>query len=236
MSQQARAPRCALFFRVSTGEQVAGNQHADVYALVKARGYEINDVFEEVGSAAARSRPQFEKMIANAHRGRYDVIVLWSLDRASRSMKGMLDLVLDLDQRGVRVVSVREPWAEVDGPARALTVAVMGFCAQFERDRLIERTKAGMQRARAEGRRIGRPKAKIDIDQILDLHEVGKSVRDIARVVGVSSTTVHRALRTALDHAALRAAAAVPNGASPRHSNPSAHGGLANLVSTQEAA
>ena len=107
--------RAALFVRVSTDLQTCANQRPDLVQVCKARGYEIKAVFEETGSAAARRRPEFERMKLAAHRGEYQTLVIWSLDRLGRSMVGNLQTVLDLDRLGVQVVSVREPWLDMTG-------------------------------------------------------------------------------------------------------------------------
>jgi len=110
-------------------------------------------------------------------------------------MVGNLQAVLELDRIGVQVVSVREPWLDTGGPVRSLLIAIFSWCAEQERERLIERTKAGLERARRQGRRIGRPRALVDVAKALALRNEGKSIREAAVVLGVGAATLHRALR-----------------------------------------
>jgi putative DNA-invertase from lambdoid prophage Rac len=201
--------RAALFVRVSTDLQTVTNQKPDLVQLCRTRGFEIVSVYEETGSAVAKKRPMFDKMRLAAHRGEFDVLVVWAIDRLGRSMIGNMQAVLDLDRLGVKVISVRESWLDMGGPVRDLLVAIFSWVASQERAQLIARTRLGMERARREGKRIGRPPVEVDIARALELRAQGLSIRRIARELRVGASTVHRALRV---HDAL-AGAAVSNGA-----------------------
>ena len=122
------------------------------------------------------------------------VLLVWSLDRFGRSMVGNLQAVLELDRIGVQVVSVREPWLDTGGPVRSLLIAIFSWVAEQERLRLIERTKAGLDRARRQGKRIGRPRAPVDVTRALALRREGKSMRETAKLLGVAPATLDRAL------------------------------------------
>jgi DNA invertase Pin-like site-specific DNA recombinase len=192
--------RIAIYLRVSSDVQTTANQVPDVEQLARQRG-EVVQRYEETGSAAKR-RPAFEAMLADAKRGRFDALVIWAIDRFGRSMVGNLQDLLELDRVGVRVVSVREPWLDTAGPTRGLLVAIFSWCAEQERARLIERTKAGMARAKRHGtrsgRKIGRPKARVDVEAARAAMAAGASQRAAAAALGVSLATLQRALaRTA---------------------------------------
>jgi len=146
--------RAALYLRVSSDRQTVENQRAEVEQLARARGYEIA-LYEETESAAKR-RPVFERMLTDVRAGRIDAVVVWAIDRLHRSMQGAINDVLELDRLGVRVLSVREPWLDTSGPVRSLLVAIFGWVAEQERSRLIERTKAGLERAKTR-RQAPRP-------------------------------------------------------------------------------
>ncbi len=109
-------------------------------------------------------------------------------------MVGNLQAVLELDRIGVQVVSVMEPWLDTGGPVRSLLIAIFSWVAEQERLRLIDRTKAGLDRARRQGKRIGRPRASVDITRALALRREGKSLRDVAKLLGVGPATLHRSL------------------------------------------
>lgn len=184
---------CCLYLRVSTAEQTCDNQRGDVVQLARARGFEIVEVYEEKVSAAS-SRRAFDTMMLDAHRGRFGTIVVWSLDRFGRSMSGNLAAVIELDRMGVEVESVRESWLSSSGPARSLMLAVVSWVAEQERRRISERTKAALDRLRAKGVHVGRPRARVDMAEALRLRADGHSIRSIARKLKVGASTLHRAL------------------------------------------
>jgi DNA invertase Pin-like site-specific DNA recombinase len=188
-----RGHRCALYLRVSTVGQTIENQRPDLERVVATRGLRIVATYEEHASAV-KKRPAFDAMMAAAHRGAFDVLGVWALDRFGRSMVGNVQAVLDLERSGVRVLSVREPWTDASGPVRDLLVAVFGWVAEQERARLIERTKAGLERARREGKRIGRPPRAFDLATAWRLRDEGASLRTIAMKLHVPRATLGRAL------------------------------------------
>src|SRR6185437_8673441 len=135
------------------GEQETANQRPDVKLLVRTRGLRVVAEYEEKLSAA-KVRPKFDAMMRDAHQGKFDVLVIWALDRFGRSMVGNLQAVLDLDRCGVEVVSVRESWLDTGGPVRTLLIAIFSWIAEQERAQIIARTKAGLERARRRGIRL----------------------------------------------------------------------------------
>jgi DNA invertase Pin-like site-specific DNA recombinase len=190
---EAMTKRAAIYLRVSTDQQTTQNQRPALAQLARARGWEIVKLYEETCSAA-KQRPIFDAMMLDATRGNFDVLAVWSLDRLGRSMQGNLATVLELDRIGVQVVSVKENFLDTSGPVRPLLIAIFGWVAQQERERLIERTKAGLDRARRQGKRIGRPPVRVDIAKALALRGEGRSIRETAFALGVGSATLHRAL------------------------------------------
>lgn len=186
--------RCALYVRVSKGDQYLENQLPDLQQLASTRGLEVVETYEEHVSAV-KHRPQFERMMEDAHRGKFNVLIVWALDRFGRSMVGNLTDVLALDRIGVTVISVRESWMDMEGPVRPLLVAIFSWVAEQERLRLVERTKAGLDRARRAGKRLGRPRAFVEVWKARAMLEKGSSVRATARALGVPLATLQRALK-----------------------------------------
>lgn len=186
--------RAALFLRISTDAQHLDCQRPEVVALARQRGYEVVEVYEEIVSSVAKVRPAHDRMRLDAHKGKFDVVVVWALDRLGRSMTGNLQAVLDLDRLGVQLVSVREPWLDTSGPVRPLLIAIFGWVAEQERLRIVERTKAGIENARRAGKTIGRPRVTIDLDRAVKLRRDGRSLRQMARALGIGASTLHRAL------------------------------------------
>ena len=177
--------RAAIYLRVSTEQQTVENQRLDLQRAAKARGLAISATYAERASAA-KQRPAFDRMMTDARRGAFDVLVVWSLDRFGRSMAGNVNDALALDSAGVAIVSVREPWLDTGGPVRDLLLAIFSWVAEQELRRLVERTRAGMQRARANGTRsgkpIGRPRRlrRADTERARSMRAEGRSVRAIA--------------------------------------------------------
>ena len=183
-----------MYLRVSTDRQTVANQAVEVSRLAAARGYEPV-VYEEVESAA-KARPVLDCMLADARAGRTQAVAVWALDRLHRSMVGAIQTVLELDRLGIQVLSVREGWLDTSGPVRPLLVAIFGWVAEQERARLIERTRAGLERARREGKRLGRPCASpLAVAVAMAQVERGVSIRAAAKAAGVSERTVRRSLR-----------------------------------------
>lgn len=193
---EERRPRAALYLRVSKGEQTPESQRADVQRVARARGFEVVAEYVETASAV-RMRPAFKQMLAAALAGQLDAIVVWAIDRFGRSMyKNILD-VLELDRWGVQLVSVREPWLDNEGPVRDLLVAIFSWVAEQERRRIIERTNAGLERARAKGVRLGRPPRTFTATERARVHVLkaqGSSTRAIAKELGAPETVLRRFL------------------------------------------
>jgi putative DNA-invertase from lambdoid prophage Rac len=152
----------AIYLRVSKadGSQDATNQEPDCRRLCEARGWLEPTVVTELESAV-KERPVWRDVLELAHRGIYNVIVVWSLDRVGRSMWRTIDDVRALERAGCRLVSVRESWLDTGGPAAPLLLAIFSWVADHERQRLIERTKAGLERARRQGTKLGRKPVEI---------------------------------------------------------------------------
>lgn len=195
-------PKAIAYFRVSKsdGRMHTENQKPEVYRLAEARGLQIVEVYEDKESAV-RHRPAYERMLTDLRRGKFGpapVAILWSLDRLARGFQ-CFDVFRELTRINVRVVSIREPWTDCEGPVKELLVAVMGWVSGFERQRLIERTKAGLDRARRAGRKIGRPKVILlteDLNRALALRESGLGVRKIVQQLKtkIGPSTLHKML------------------------------------------
>jgi DNA invertase Pin-like site-specific DNA recombinase len=204
--------RCAMYVRVSTDRQTAENQLAEVRQLAVARGYEPV-VYEEVESAA-KARPVLDSMLADVRAGRLQAVAVWALDRLHRSMTGAINTVLELDRLGVPVLSVREGWLDTSGPVRPLLVAIFGWVAEQERTRLIERTRAGLDRARRQGKTLGRPRtSSVLLHAAADMVARGEPVAAAARTKGVSRAALRRWLA---ENATAAGAANGPDRAAPR--------------------
>jgi DNA invertase Pin-like site-specific DNA recombinase len=155
---------CATWFRVSTTDQETDNQVPDVERLMAHRGYREAEgcryvVRDSAWEPGPEYRREMARLLRDAHAGKFSVLVTWAADRLSREgIEALLSVVRKLRASGVAVVSVMEPWLDTTNPAVAeLLLAIMAWVAEQESQRRSERVRAGMARARAEGKNVGRP-------------------------------------------------------------------------------
>lgn len=184
--------RTFAYARVSTIDQETQNQIAEIAAAgFKVEPHRI--ITETVsGSVAIAQRAEFARLLEKMEQG--DVLIVTKLDRLGRDAIDVARTVADLEERGIRVHCLALGGVDLTSSAGKLTMGVINAVAQFERDLLIERTQAGLARARADGKRMGRPPALSDDDQELVRVAlmVGKPVAAIARDMGVSRQTIMR--------------------------------------------
>jgi len=186
--------RAALYMRVSTLDQHPETQLHDLRQMASQRGYEIVHEFTDRISGAKAKRPGLDQMMADARRGRFDVVLVWASDRLARSVKHFLDVLDELNRLNVEYVSFREN-IDTAGPLGRAIVVIIGAVAELERNLIIERVRAGMRRARLEGQHIGRNPLVLDHAGIQRDRSRGQSLRQIARGHSVSTATIQRVLR-----------------------------------------
>jgi DNA invertase Pin-like site-specific DNA recombinase len=188
-----------LYARVSTMDkgQDVQNQLERMRREAQLQHWEILDEFIDEASANGRAkRAAFDEMLARCDRRECDVVVIWALDRLSREGPLKTMLLLDrLERRRVRVCSICEPWLDPSSPLYEVLVALFAWIAKQERTRMSERTRAGMERARDKGVKLGRPERRIDMEEVGRMHASGMSWYDIARELGVSDSTLYRFVR-----------------------------------------
>src|SRR5438445_3592418 len=178
--------RAALYGRVSTLDQEPENQLAELRRYVGARGWTSAEYVDRGVSGAKDRRPALDTLLRDARRRRFDVLVVWRLDRLGRNLRHLIVLLEELQALGIAFVSLNEG-IDATTPAGKLQMHILGAIAEFERARIAERVKAGLQRARAQGKRLGRPR-KIRPTIVVP----GGSVREAARTWGVSKSTAAR--------------------------------------------
>jgi len=155
---------CCIYSRVSTGEQDTQNQTMVLTDWAKQRGFEIAKVYGEEESAwKAGHQRALAQLLNDARKGKFTIVLVWSLDRLSREgALAILSLVHRLAAYGVKVISYQESWTEASGELGELLYALTGWVARMESQRRSERTKAGLAKAIAHGKKLGRPNGAKD--------------------------------------------------------------------------
>lgn len=156
--------RAAVYVRVSTEEQNLENQLARIREYAESHDCSIVSVYQEEESAWRGGRQrELARLLSDARRGRFTVVLVWALDRLSREGPlAILTRIHTLGYHGVDLISLQEPWTEARSEVKPLLYALMGWVAEMESRRISERTKAGLARAKAQGAKIGRPKGRKD--------------------------------------------------------------------------
>jgi DNA invertase Pin-like site-specific DNA recombinase len=188
--------RVAIYSRVSTRDkgQDATNQLRQLREFAQAQGWTITREYVDQESGSHSDRPQFQQMFRDASQRRFDILVFWALDRLSR--EGVLETLHHLNRLtsyGVGWRSFTEQYLDSTGIFRDAVISILATIAKQERLRLSERTRAGLERARANGRRIGRPVVTVNAGRIAELRASGLSYARIAAELGVSVGKVYQA-------------------------------------------
>src|ERR1700731_1631279 len=186
--------RAALYMRVSTLDQHPETQLYDLRQMAEQRGYQIVEEYTDMISGAKAKRPGLDAMMRDARRGQFDVVLVWASDRLARSVKHFLDVLDELNRLNIEFISFREQ-IDTGGPLGRAGGVIIGAIAELERSLIVERVRAGMRRAKLEGRHIGRKPLVLHRDAILRDRQKGNSLGQLAKSYRVSRTTIHRVLR-----------------------------------------
>jgi len=177
--------RAAIYARVSTFDQEPENQLRELRRYVEARGWTAREFVDRGVSGSKDSRPALDALIKDAKRRKFDVLVVWRLDRLGRNLRHLILLLDELSAIGVGFVSLAEA-IDTATPAGRLQLHLLAAIAQFERERIIERVNAGLARAKAQGKKLGRPR-KLEVPGTPNL-----TVRQAAALWGCSPATAAR--------------------------------------------
>jgi DNA invertase Pin-like site-specific DNA recombinase len=193
-----QSSRAAIYARVSTtnhGQDVT-LQTRELEQFAQARGWHVAGQYLDVGVSGAKdSRPELNRLMADAHRRKFDVVVVWKFDRFARSVSHLLRALEQFKALGIDFVSYSEQM-DTSTPAGKMVFTVLGAVAELERSLIAERVRAGLRNARAKGKRLGRPTKSVDVDRINSLRASGHSWRSIAGMMGLSVGTVYAAAQT----------------------------------------
>jgi DNA invertase Pin-like site-specific DNA recombinase len=194
---ELKPQRAGLYARVSTtnGRQDTELQLSELRAVAAQRGWTVAGEFVDAGfSGAKERRPALDRLMAAAHAGRLDLVVVWKFDRFARSTRHLLEALETFRALNVGFVSLREQIDSTTPMGKAM-FTLTSAVAELERDLIRERVKAGVDRARSAGKRLGRPpRAPVDVEKAVALLARGVSRKAVAKALGVPRTSLHRAL------------------------------------------
>jgi DNA invertase Pin-like site-specific DNA recombinase len=189
------ASRVAIYARVSTVNhgQDAGLQTRELCQFAEARGWKLADEYVDAGVSGSKDfRPELNRLMADAHKRRFDVVCVWKFDRFARSVSHLLRALETFQALGIEFVSLSEQ-LDTSTPTGKMVFTVLGAVAELERSLIAERVRAGLRNAKAKGKRLGRPRKVIDAAKIATLRAQGHSWRTIARQLGISARSARRA-------------------------------------------
>jgi DNA invertase Pin-like site-specific DNA recombinase len=187
--------RAALYTRVSTLDQHPETQLLDLQQLAQQRGWAVVREYRDHGISGVRvRRPGLDQMLADARRGQFDLLAVWSCDRMARSTRHFLEMLDELNHLNIEFVSFREQ-LDTAGPLGRAVVIIISAIAELERNLIIERVRAGMRRAQLEGIRIGRRPSDVDRASVLRDRARGHSLTAIARDHRVSRALISKILK-----------------------------------------
>lgn len=183
--------RVALYARVSTHEkgQDPETQLRQLREYAELRGFDTVGEYVDVGSGRSEDRPEYKRLLQDARRRRLDVVLVWRYDRFARSTQALIDGLKEFQALGVDFISYQEN-VDTTTPQGEMVYGFLASIAQFESALISERVKAGMARAKAEGKRVSRPRISETVQgEIRSLHKAGVSVNQISKRLGVSYGT-----------------------------------------------
>ena len=187
--------RAVLYLRVSTIDQHPENQLCDLRKLAEQRGLKIVQEYTDHGISGTRvKRPALDQLMASARRGEFDVVLVWACDRLARSTKHFLEVLDELNRLNIEFVSFREN-LDTGGALGRAVVVIISAIAELERNLIVERVKAGIRRAKMEGRHIGRRPLDVDRAAVIRDRASGMSLTEVAKAHGISRAFVSRILR-----------------------------------------
>ena len=196
-NSNGRALKVAIYGRVSTTQQNINSQLHPLKEFAASRGFEVIDEFKDVGySGKSYRRPALDKLMDLARKRQIDAVLVFQFSRFARSVKHLVEALEEFKALGIAFLSYSEN-IDTSSPIGEAIFAVIAALSQLERDLIRERVQAGLARARAEGRRLGRPPVDISPNQVAEVYAIQKSIRETAKALHVSPSTVQRLLKAA---------------------------------------
>jgi DNA invertase Pin-like site-specific DNA recombinase len=188
--------RAAIYARVSTANngQDPTMQTRELREYCERRGWEIVGEYVDLGiSGTKEKRPELDRLMSDAHRRRFDAVIVWKFDRFARSVSHLLRALENFQALGIEFVSLSEN-VDTSTPTGKMVFTVLGAVAELERSLIAERVRAGLRNAKAKGKRLGRPRVNVDLAKTATLRSAGRSWAAIGIEMGIGEGTVRRAV------------------------------------------
>ena len=192
--------RTAIYARVSTSDQNCEMQVRELREYATRRGWQVAAEYVDTGwSGAKASRPELDGLMQDAALRRFDAVLVWKLDRFGRSVRHCLDGIESLRAHGVRFLAVSQSIdTDESNPTARLLLHILASVAEFEREMIRERVCAGVRNAKRNGKQLGRKRVVFDRSKIQEMYQAGSSIREIADMLKLKRSTVHRSVRMVL--------------------------------------
>lgn len=191
----AKALRAAIYLRVSTNDQTTDNQQRELEAAAAARGWHVVGVYADAGVSGSKGRdkrPQLDLMLKDAVRRRFDVVMVWAVDRLGRSLPDLVSSMQELHGSKTDLFVLQQA-LDTTTPAGRAMFGMLGVFAEFERSMIQSRVNAGLSRARAAGVKLGRPKVEAKVETAIRARlAAGEGILKVGKAVGVGTSTVQR--------------------------------------------
>jgi putative DNA-invertase from lambdoid prophage Rac len=185
--------KVAIYARVSTSDQSTELQLKDLLKYVEARDFELFEIYEDKASGTNDRRINLKRLLDDASKRKFDIVLCWKLDRFFRSLKDLVNTLQLLSDSGVQFISYKDNLDLSTATGRLMT-QILGAFGEFEASLIRERVVAGLNNAKSKGVKLGRPKKSCNTDEILKLRKQGLSIRNIAVELCLSQGMVQRVL------------------------------------------
>ncbi len=188
--------RVAIYVRVSTKDQSVDMQLNDLERYSKERRLSVFKVYQDNGvSGTKETRPALSSLMDDARKRKFDVVLVWRFDRFARSTKHLVNALYEFRNLSIDFISYQEN-IDTSSPLGEAIFTIISAMATLERDIIAERVRGGLRKAKANGKRLGRPKSEVDTDKVIEYRKQNKSIRQIANELNLSKGAVQRTLET----------------------------------------
>ncbi len=183
----------AVYARVSTSDQSTESQLLDLRHYVEDRGWKVYREYVDNGiSGTKESRPELDRLMDDAKKRKFDIVLVWRFDRFARSTRHLINALEEFRSLGIDFVSYQEN-IDTSSPLGSAIFTIISAVAQLERDIIASRVRAGLRRARENGKKLGRPRVAVDATRIAVLRGQGRSWAEISKQLGIGKGTAQRA-------------------------------------------